>query len=210
MTVVRRVPPGRAGRLWVLGRLRSGRLAANLLDRKLAILRADQQRLQLRVARTGERWRTCWQEADRWAARGAMLGTEREARLSGPTDAVEVDLGWATAMGVRYPVEARCRFPVRSATDRGPGTAALVEAGPAFVAAVQAAADHAAAEAAVRIIDDEVAVTRRRLRAIKDRWVPQLESTLDRLERDLDESEREATFRLRWAMGATGSGVGRP
>jgi V/A-type H+-transporting ATPase subunit D len=53
-------------------------------------------------------------------------------------------------------------------------------------------------------VDAEVALTRRRLRAINDRWLPRLEASLATLNRDLDESEREQTFRLRWAAGLSG------
>jgi V/A-type H+-transporting ATPase subunit D len=190
--------------LWLLGRLHSGRLAATLLDRKLSILRAEQQRLRLHASQTEARWYERWRDADRWAARSALMGAAREARLSQPADAAEVTIVWTAAMGVRYPVEARCRFPATSTSDRSPGTAVLVEAHRAFQAATEAAADHAAAHAALTTVDAEVALTRRRLRAINDRWLPRLEASLATLNRDLDESEREQTFRLRWAAGLSG------
>ena len=207
MTTLRRVPPGRAGRLWLLGRLRTGRVAASLLDRKLTILRAEQERLRIHAERTAARWRECWREADRWAARAAVMGTAvREARLYRPAGLTEVTITWTASMGVRYPVETRCRFSGHSGTDRGPGTAALVETERAFRAATEAAAAHAAAQAAVDTIDREAALTRRRLRAINDRWLPRLESALATINRELDELEREGIFRLRWARAGPEEG----
>jgi V/A-type H+-transporting ATPase subunit D len=204
MTMLRQVPPGRAGRLWTLRRLRSGQLAAELLERKLLILRAEQQRLRLHHDRTARRWQECWREADQWAARAALLGAAREERLSEPSTGVDVTIGWTTVMGLRYPTETRCRFPAASEFARGPGTAVLVEATRAFTTAVAAAVEHAAAEAALKVVDNDVAATRHRLRAINDRWLPRLQSTLDRIERDLDETERENSFRLRWVAGSAG------
>src|SRR5690349_558347 len=128
MTALRRVPPGRAGRLWLIDRLRSGRLAASLLDRKLAILRIEQQRLRLRADQTRERWQERWRQADVWAVRAALVGGERELRLSAPADPVEVTISWASVMGVRYPTATECLTPQAAPGDRGPGTAALVEA----------------------------------------------------------------------------------
>ena len=83
----------------------------------------------------------------------------------------------------------------------------LVEAGAAYRRAVEAAADHAAAQAAVQIIEAELAATGRRARAISDRWLPRLEAWLAAVTRELDEAEREEAFRLRWAgSGSNASG----
>jgi V/A-type H+/Na+-transporting ATPase subunit D len=199
MTRLRHVPPGRAGRLWLLGRLRAGRLAVTLLDRKLRLLRGEQRRLRLWEERSAEQWRRCWRTADDWGLRAALLSGERDVRLCTPDGAADVTLTWTAVMGVRYPTEAACHLPTPSGADRSPATAALVEAGTAYRAAVVAAAEHAVARAAVRIVDEEVAATARRLRAVADRWVPRLESALGELARELDETEREETFRLRWA-----------
>ncbi len=201
MTSLRRIPPGRSGRLWLLGRLRAGRLAATLLDRKLNVLRTEQQRLRLQARQSQARWVELWHEADRWAARCALLGAQREARLWQPDRPADVTIVWTTAMGVRFPAEARCQLPLRERGDRSPGTAVLIGADRAFRAAAVAAVDDAAAQAALAIVDDEVTVTSRRLRAITDRWLPRMESALAAVNRDLDESEREQSFRLRWASG---------
>lgn len=47
------VPPGRAGRLWLRRRLAAAERAVELLERKLRILRAEQDRLALLAQRTG-------------------------------------------------------------------------------------------------------------------------------------------------------------
>jgi V/A-type H+-transporting ATPase subunit D len=199
MTELRRVPTGRAGRLWLLSRLRTGRLAADLLDRKLRILRAELERSHLVAERAEVRWRAAWREADRWGLRAAILSGQRESELSAPATRTDVTVTWASVMGVRYPVDAQCRLPLAERTDRSPGSAAMVEAKAAYEEAVRAGVAHAAAAAACRIIDAEIATTRRRLRAIVDRWVPRLETALTGLTHELDETERAETFRLRWA-----------
>jgi V/A-type H+-transporting ATPase subunit D len=116
----------------------------------------------------------------------------------------DVTVSWDTLMGLRYPAEATCHVPAPSTSERGPGSAALVEAAAAARDALSAAAEHAAAVTARRIIDAEVAATRRRLRAITHRWLPQLEDALRRLTHDLDETEQAETFRLRWAAAHVG------
>jgi len=66
---------------------------------------------------------------------------------------------------------------------------------------LDAAARHAAALTALRTIEAELLATRRRLRAVEDRWIPRLESTLARIRLALDEQERAEGVRLRWAAG---------
>ena len=201
MTSPRRIPPGRAGRLWLLDRIRSGRLAASLLDRKVKILRAEQQRLRALAEQSRARWVDCAGEADLWGQRCALLGGERAFRHSSPADAAAVVVEWGSVMGARYPVAVTTHLapPV----DRGAGTVALIEAEPAYRRAVEAAANHAVAEAAVRIIEAELEATGRRLRAISDRWLPRLEGWLAAVTRELEESEREEAFRLRWARSGS-------
>jgi V/A-type H+/Na+-transporting ATPase subunit D len=205
VTSPRRIPPGRAGRLWLLDRIRSGRLAASLLDRKVKILRAEQQRLQALAEQSRARWVDCAREADLWGQRSALLGGERDFRHSTPATAAAVVVEWGSVMGARYPVAATTRLPPQ--VDRGAGTAALVEASTAYRLAVEAAATHAVAQAAVHIIEAELEATGRRLRAISDRWLPRLEGWLAAVTRELEETEREEAFRLRWARsGATFDG----
>lgn len=205
MAEVRRVPPGRAGRLWLLHRLRTGRLAADLLDRKLRILRTEQERFEGLAERTGAAWRDSWRRADRWGLRGAVLGGQRELRLAAAARPAQVAVTWSHVMGIRYPVEATCTVPESPPDARGPGTAALVAATDAYRAAVEAAAAHAAADTARRVLAAEIATTRRRLHAITDRWLPRLETALAERTRQLEENELAETARLRWAAGRASS-----
>lgn len=209
MARLRGLPPGRAGRLWLAGRLRAGRRAADLLDRKLHVLLLERDRFGQIEQRTRARWQASWREADTWIVRAAVLGGERDVRLSAPPERAEITVSWASVMGVRYPVDATCRPPETSPSQRGPGSAALVEAAAAYREAIQAAAAHAASDAACRAIDAEIATTRRRLHAINDRWLPRLEHALRDLTRELDETERAETFRLRWAAARPSQVIGR-
>lgn len=200
MVEPRGVPPGRAGRLWLMRRLYAGRLAADLLDRKVQVLRVELERFVLLRDRTGDRWREAWRAADRWALRGTMAAGVRELRLSAPSTLATLAVTWESVMGVRFPATVDCVVPVPTGADRGPGSVGLAEAATAYRRAVAAAADHAAAVAACRLIEAEIDETRRRLRAITDRWLPALEARLARLRQELDETEREETFRRQRAM----------
>ena len=201
MTAPRRIPPGRAGRLWLLDRLRSGRLAASLLDRKVKILRAEQERLRTHAEQSRARWLDRAREADLWGQRAALLGGQREFLRGTPAEGAEVDVEWGSIMGARYPVAATVRLPMQA--DRGAGTAALIQADAAYRGAVEAAAAHAVASAAVRTVEAELEATGRRLRAISDRWLPRLEGWLATVTRELEEAEREEAFRLRWARAGS-------
>lgn len=200
-----RVPPGRAGRLWLGERLETARHAATLLDHKLHVLRTEQERLALIADRTRAEWITAQREADEWLMRAAVLGGQRDIRLCTSDRLAEVTIRWDAVMGVRYPGEAVCTPPAEPAGTRSPGTAALVEATTAHRRALRAAVAHAAATAACRILETETVETRRRLHAIADRWIPRLESALRMLVERLDEAERAEAVQLRWAAARTGS-----
>lgn len=199
MAELRNVPPGRTGRLWLTQRLHSGRRAADLLDRKLTVLRVELERFAQERDRTEQRWRQAWREADTWGLRGAMASGLRELRLATPSTMAHLQIRWDTVMGLRYPAEADCEPPEVTAADRGPGGAALVQAAVAYREALKAAAAYGAANAACQVIEAEIDQTRRRLRAINDRWIPRLEDRLRRLRQELDETEREEAFRRRRA-----------
>jgi V/A-type H+-transporting ATPase subunit D len=200
MAELRHVPPGRAGQLWLTRRLQSGQRAADLLDRKLQVLRVELERLEQQRERTAQRWRDAWRSADTWGLRGIMSSGPRELRLSTPSTMARLNVRWETVMGLRYPSGADCEPPELGPADRGPGGAALVEAAAAYREALRAAAAHGAANAACRVIEAEIGQTRRRLRAITNRWIPRLDARLSRLRQELDETEQEETFRRRRAL----------
>jgi len=79
------------------------------------------------------------------------------------------------------------------------GNAAGAPSVAAYRHAVEAAVAHAVAAEAERRLADELASTRRRLRSITHRRIPELESLLNNLELRLDASELEEHVVRRWA-----------
>jgi V/A-type H+-transporting ATPase subunit D len=199
MPTLRHLPPGRAGRIWLQRRLAVAGRGAYLLDQKLRLLHAERQRLALQVERTGAAWETAAHEASRWLVRGAMLGGQRGIRLAGRPGAAEVELEWSYLMGVRYPSGARCTTPAEEPDAAPPDNAALVSACEAHRRAAQAAVTHAAAVAALHVLEAEEVGTRRRLRAIEDRLMPRLQQALAQIQLGLEELEHAEGVQLRWA-----------
>lgn len=197
MPRLRRVPPGRSGRLWLQHRLAVAGRGAALLDQKLRILRAEVRRATLAAEDTAQAWTAAAEEAERWLVRASLLGGERAARLASDGVEAQVEVVWASTMGVRHPRGATCVLPPPA--DLPMGGAALVQARAAHLRAVDAAVQHAVAAAAVRLLRAEEVATRRRLRAIEERWLPLLESTLRATELGLEEQEHADGVRLRWA-----------
>jgi vacuolar-type H+-ATPase subunit D/Vma8 len=195
----RRVPPGRAGRLWLTGRLAAARRGAEVLDRKLQILRLEQQRLHRAVVASGQEWAACCADANTWLLRAALLSGQRGLQDAAADGVADVTLTWQVRAGVRYPAAADCVLPGPPAAGRAPGSSAVVHAETAHRAALVAAVRHATAQAAARILDAEVAVTRQRLRALTDRVIPDTEERLRLLVLDLEQSDHEDALRRRWA-----------
>jgi V/A-type H+-transporting ATPase subunit D len=108
-----------------------------------------------------------------------------------------VKVSYAATMGMRYPAAATCTIPPAQTWD-SPVVARTREA---HRAALAAAAQHAAATAAVRALDNEVRATRYRLRAVQDRWIPRLEQALAEVTFTIEELERADAARLRLASG---------
>ena len=82
----------------------------------------------------------------------------------------------------------------------------------AYREALSAAVDAAVALGAARALDEEVAATRFRLRAVQDRWVPRLEQAAAALDLALAEAEGADAVRLRLAAdpGPTGRAPNPP
>jgi V/A-type H+/Na+-transporting ATPase subunit D len=190
-------PPGRAGRLWLTRRLETARRGVGLLDRKLRILQGELARGRAAATQTAARWESCQADADRWLLRAALLNGQRAIRLAGGTQPADVTVTYTTVMGIRYPAQAGCVIPAAATWD-GP---VLAQARLAHRAALEAAVQHAAAAAALRILEDETAVTRYRLRAVRDRWIPHLEQALAEVTFEIEELERADAARLRRAVG---------
>lgn len=195
-----RVPPGRAGRLWLQRRLETANRGADLLDRKLRILHSESSRLRKSAARTGAEWDRCQADARQWLLRAGLLDGQRSIRLSADDTFAEVTISYAASMGARFPADAAFAVPP-SATWESP---VLTAARQAHRAALAAAVRHAVAAGALRVIDAELLATRHRLRAVRDRWIPGLEQALAEVTFAIEEQERSDAARLRLSL------AGRP
>jgi V/A-type H+-transporting ATPase subunit D len=191
------VPPGRAGRIWLVRRLETARRGADLLDRKLRILQGELARLQAAAEETAAQWDQAAADARTWLLRAALLGGERAIQLAADGQPADVQVSYATTMGIRYPAEATCAVPPAATWD----SPVVAQARLAHRAALAAAVRHAAAAAAVRTVEDEVRATRFRLRAVQDRWIPRLEQALAEVTFTIEELERADAARLRLAAG---------
>lgn len=183
------IPPGRAGRLWLRGRLEAAATAVALLERKQALLEKEHRMLLARCEATRADWIAADAAARRWYQRAVLSGGRRPLTLATPLQPCDVTVTATTVVGVRYPVLTECVFPPVD-DDTVITDAALPAAADAARDAIRAAASHATAAAAARIVENELAATRVRVQALRHRRVPQLQSALAELELSLEERER--------------------
>lgn len=203
---LRGLPPGRAGRLWLTRRLAVATRGGDLLENKLRILLAEQQNFALMTERTCTEWEECNSDLERWMLQSALLSGERGVRLASDGSDADVDIAWRLTMGVRYPAEAATHIPPRHPPAFAPDSTALLHASAAAERAVRAGVDHAVATAALKAVEREITSTRRQLRAIRERWIPRLQSGLLGLVRALDDQEHDEHVRLRWAANSSRAG----
>lgn len=203
---IRGLPPGRAGRMWLVRRLAVAERGGDLLEQKLRILLAEEQDFSLRAERAHAEWVQAVAELDRWTLRAAVLSGERGFRLAGDGATTRVDVTWRMTMGVRYPAAVDVEFHDESAASFSPDNSALVVVGPAAQRAVRCGAEYAVAATALESVRAEVVATRRTLRAIRERWVPRLERATAELLVALDDEEHAEHVRLRWASAAAEMG----
>ncbi len=207
MPVLSRVPPGRAGVLWLRHRLALATRGADLLHQKLAILTAEAQRLDLLTAQTRREWEEHSRRAEEWLTKAALFGGQRAIRLACPAATAAVERAWTTVMGIRYPAEPRCQLPVHPPDAASPAGTALAHADLAYRAAVPAAVRHAAAVAAGRSVAAEIAATRQRIRALERHWLPRLHGALALARLQMEELEHADAVRRRWAIAGAASGA---
>lgn len=147
-----------------------------------------------------DRSRRQWEEeavrAATWVRRAAVLGGQDALALAQTRQRAAVTVRWESVMGVVHPVDARVTW-VGEDPERLWSNAAVAQAVAAAASAVEGAARTAVVEEAVRRMDAEVSLTRRRLRALDQRWIPQLEDALADLELRLEQAELEDSVRLR-------------
>ncbi|MFC4783827.1 V-type ATP synthase subunit D [Nocardioides sp. MAHUQ-72] len=198
-----RIPPGRAGRMWLHRRLAVAERGREQLDRKLRILLPELQRRRLQADRLGREWAAAYAEARTWLLRVVLLGGEDAVLAASAVEPARVEVTWAGTMGLGYPAGAELVVSEGTPTVP-PANAAVVPAARAFEAALRAGVRTAAAEEAVRRVEAEIAVTRRRMRALERRWTPWLRQALAEREAALEQTEREDGVRLRRAAGADG------
>jgi V/A-type H+-transporting ATPase subunit D len=181
-------------------RLALARRAAEVIDQKRAVLAEEVTRAAQRAQEAQQEWQRAAAEAERWLGRAVLPGGARGLDLALAFGAGEAQalVSWRSTMGVEAPADAELRLgdpPDLVALGAG---SALVLAARAHAVALEAALRFAAAEGARRRLQDELASTVRRLRALERRWIPRHEAALQRLELSLDEMEREEAARLRW------------
>ncbi|MET0764211.1 MAG: V-type ATP synthase subunit D [Blastococcus sp.] len=191
-------PGGRAGRAWLRQRLATAQRGVELLHGKLRMLQLEQQRYHRQAEETAAEWAATCREAQMWLTRAALLGGRRAIAVAAPPEPAEVEVAWTVSMGVQHPREAVVRGGLPAETAALPGNSALVQAAASHRTALRAAARHAAVTVAVLRIDAEVAATRRRMRAIEDRWIPRLADALQAVELGLEELEIAGGSRVRW------------
>ena len=187
------VPPGRAGRLWLRRRLALARGGVDLLDRKLRLLRRERERVAAEAGEAGSAWREACVRAETWALRAALVGGDDALRASPFAGRAEASVDSATFMGVRFPTAVRYTAP----GGPEPDGATARRAAAAAREALDAAARHAAGAATLRILDAEIAATRRRVRAVQNRWIPRLTEALAEIELALEEQEHADGVRMR-------------
>jgi V/A-type H+-transporting ATPase subunit D len=196
-----RVPPGRAGRLWLLGRLDAARRGRELLDRKRQLLQREQRRLALVADERSQAWDDACARAQAWSLRAGILGgTAATTFFAGEiAGRATVTIDWRNTMGVRHPEDARCDLPLLAPAAIAAGNAALAPAAQAHREALEAAVAASVAVTARRRIEAELQATQRRLRGIERHRIPRLEEALRELQFRLDELEREERVVTRWA-----------
>src|SRR5207344_2001180 len=81
-TLALRVPPGRAGRLWLMRRLEVGRRGAEVLDQKRGTLLRERLRLAGQLAEADREWERAAAAAAAWNARAWAAAGPRALRLA--------------------------------------------------------------------------------------------------------------------------------
>jgi V/A-type H+-transporting ATPase subunit D len=194
--------------MWLRRRLATAQRGHDQLDRKLHILLPELQRRRLQADQSQRQWSDACQEADTWLLRATLLGGQDALRNATTPQLTQIEVTWTTAMGVSYPADARLADHTAQPSSQPrtltplPGNAAIAPATTAFQTALLAAIRTAAAQEAVRRVEIEIAVTRRRLRALDKRWLPSLHEALTHLEMSLEQAEQEDGMRLRRAAAA--------
>ena len=195
-----RIPPGRAGRTWLIGRLDTARRGADLLDRKRQALLREQARARAEADAARLAWEESLAQAELWTARAVMLDGPGRLELLARhvTTRATVALAWSNLMGAQLPALREIAVaPLPPMSALAASTAAVLAAN-AWCQAARDAARHAVALRTDAEVSAELARASRRLRALQKRWIPQHEAALAQLDLALDEAQREQAARVRW------------
>ncbi len=201
---MRTPPAGRTARLRLQRHLGTAARAVDVLEEKTVALAREQRRLGQHAAETRGRWEDACREAERWFLRAAVIGGPPQVSLATSRRAdppADVRVTWRSIMGVTYPAQASVEAAPAEPLGSVARSSALAEAAERFSTAVDAGLDHAAATRALELVARELAVTRRRLRALEHRWVPQLRAQLHDVELALAAQEQDDAVRVRWVVG---------
>ena len=197
-----RIPPGRAGRIWLVRRLDIARRGAELLDRKRQVLLRELAQVRRKAAAAELVWHEAAARVALWSARAAMLdGPGRLELLARHVQQpASLELSWTNMMGARLPSVERIDIPDPPRLSALGGSSATVLAARACADATRAAARYVALQHAEAELSAELRRAARRLRALENRWIPQHEAALASLDLALDESQREQSARARWVL----------
>lgn len=200
-----RVPPGRAGRLWLMRRLEVAARGTDVLDQKRRALLRERQRTATTLADAAAAWEREARLATQSSDRALALAGERRLRLGAVhcTRPATAEVTWRNMIGTVIPTEVRVDIAELADFVALGGGATVALAADAHRRALAAAADHAAARTAHEAIEKEFTATTRRLRAIERRWIAEHERALRRLELELAERELEDISRARFARERT-------
>jgi len=193
------VPPGRAGRLWLRDRIEVATRGRDQLDRKLRLLLPEAARLRAAAEQQRAEWRTAYQDGQLWRLRAGLVGGQDALRRSLPAAPARMSSALLTVMGVSYPSDVAVQAPPEAVLP--PDTVAAEQAAESFRRAVTAGARTAAADESVRRVEEEIAATRRRYRALDRRWLPYLTAALAALDIALAQEEQDDSARRRAATG---------
>ncbi|MGA7987577.1 MAG: V-type ATP synthase subunit D [Candidatus Dormiibacterota bacterium] len=198
-----RVPPGRAGQVWLRRRRATAARGVDILTRKQHLLVEERAHRSPHADAARAAWTNACADAERWCSRALRLAHQAQIPLVAAQlqTAASVDVEWRNVMAVAIPISATCRLPDGTMPSGSGGSAATDQAVAALGVAVEKALEHAAIQRALANIDAELLQTRRRLRLLERRRLPQLDAALAASGERLEQNEREDILRLRWARG---------
>jgi V/A-type H+/Na+-transporting ATPase subunit D len=157
-----RHPTGRAGRPWLAHRLEVARRGAELLAEKQHALLREHARLEPLLAQARSNWELRAPEAERWLARAAMLGGERQLDFV-PGALAELTVGWRTILGVRCRADPQLELPAERELVPAGASAEVYGAAAAQRRALEAAVPVSVAERALERVETDLRAAGRRL-----------------------------------------------